>query len=265
SRFGVRSDYQNYVIKRLAEFGRKYKLFGAQTVVSTADCLTREGAERLVSEAGQLGPIGGVFHLTLLLHDSLIESQSVENFTETVENKSKIFAHLDQVTRALPYKLDYFVVFSSLACGKGNAGQSNYAFGNSMCERICEERRRVGLHGLSIQYGPIGDVGALSEKDQAVQLSNLRKQRINSVLEVLDKLLAVNKTIVTSFVKAERIMQSGSRQKRMVKELWRALGIDPDTTPDHLTLGEIGLESMFAVELQQELEREWNIKMSINH
>ena len=66
-------------------------------------------------------------------------------------------------------------------------------------------------------------------------------------------------------MKAERTTQSGGRQKRMIKELWKALGIDPLTTPDHLTLGEIGLESMFAVELQQELEREYNIKISLNH
>jgi hypothetical protein len=58
--------------------------------------------------------------------------------------------------------------------------------------------------------------------------------------------------------------ETGNRQTRMVGELWRALGIDPETTPNHLTLGEIGLESMFAVELQQEMEREWQIKMSIN-
>ena len=51
----------------------------------------------------------------------------------------------------------------------------------------------------------------------------------------------------------------------MVKELWKALGIDPQTTPDHLTLGEIGMESMFAVELQQELEREFNITIGLNY
>ena len=51
----------------------------------------------------------------------------------------------------------------------------------------------------------------------------------------------------------------------MIAELWKALGVDPETTPNHLTLGEIGLESMFAVELQQELEREFNMKMNINH
>ena len=51
----------------------------------------------------------------------------------------------------------------------------------------------------------------------------------------------------------------------MIAELWKALGVDPETTPNHLTLGEIGLESMFAVELQQELEREFNMKLNINH
>ena len=51
----------------------------------------------------------------------------------------------------------------------------------------------------------------------------------------------------------------------MVSELWKALGVDPETTPNNMTLGEIGLESMFAVELQQELEREYNMKIGINH
>ena len=51
----------------------------------------------------------------------------------------------------------------------------------------------------------------------------------------------------------------------MIKELWKALGIDPQTTPDYLTLGEIGIESMFAVDLQQELEREFNITIGLNY
>ncbi|CAG2176900.1 unnamed protein product [Oppiella nova] len=235
-------------------------------MVSTADCQTIDGTKQLLTEAQGLGPIGGVFHLALVLNDCLLENQTVDKFCEAIHTKHKIFANLDQMSRQLDYNLDYFVVFSSITCGKGNGGQSQYAFGNSMCERICEERRRDGLHGLAVQYGPIGDVGVFTDADQLIQMTNFQKQRIHSCCDVLDKLLAMNAPIVTSFVRAERAVQTGgTRQKRMVKELWRALGIDPDTTPDHLTLGEIGMESMFAVELQQELEREWNIKMSINH
>ena len=56
----------------------------------------------------------------------------------------------------------------------------------------------------------------------------------------------------------------GTKESRIVSQIWQALGIDPKTTPDHLTLGEIGMESMFAVELQQGLERDYDIKVSLN-
>lgn len=52
-----------------------------------------------------------------------------------------------RVTREACPELDYFVVFSSVSSGRGNAGQSNYGFANSAMERICEKRRHEGLPG----------------------------------------------------------------------------------------------------------------------
>ena len=97
-----------------------------------------------------------------------------------------MFNNLDVESRKLGYNLDYFVVFSSVSCGKGNAGQSNYAFGNSLCERICEQRRNDGLHGLAIQYGPVGDVGVFGKSDQLFSMLTIQKQRINSCCDVLE-------------------------------------------------------------------------------
>lgn len=51
-----------------------------------------------------------------------------------------------------------FVVFSSVSCGRGNAGQTNYGMANSVMERICEQRKRDGLPGVAIQWGAIGEV-----------------------------------------------------------------------------------------------------------
>jgi acyl carrier protein len=45
--------------------------------------------------------------------------------------------------------------------------------------------------------------------------------------------------------------------------LWSSLGVDPKTTPNHIALGELGMESMVAVELQQTLERDYDIKLSL--
>lgn len=52
-----------------------------------------------------------------------------------------------RATREACPELDYFVAFSSVSCGRGNAGQTNYGFANSTMERICEQRRHDGLPG----------------------------------------------------------------------------------------------------------------------
>jgi acyl carrier protein len=65
-------------------------------------------------------------------------------------------------------------------------------------------------------------------------------------------------------VRASRETRTGSSEERLIGQLWSALGVDPKTTPGHMTLGELGMESMFAVELQQGLEREYDIKLSLN-
>lgn len=78
----------------------------------------------------------------------MIENQTTENF-ESV-SKPKVFGtmYLDKVTRELcKDSLDWFVVFSSVSCGRGNAGQANYGLANSFMERICEQRKADGLHG----------------------------------------------------------------------------------------------------------------------
>ena len=67
--------------------------------------------------------------------------------------------HLDRVTWKLCPQLKYFVVFSSLSCGRGHGGQSNYGMANSVMGRICENRKREGLPAVAIiQCGAIGEV-----------------------------------------------------------------------------------------------------------
>lgn len=70
---------------------------------------------------------------------------------------------MDICSRKLCPKLKHFVIFSSVSCGRGNAGQTNYGYANSVMERICEQRRKCGLPGLAIQWGAVGDVGLVAE------------------------------------------------------------------------------------------------------
>ncbi len=78
----------------------------------------------------------------------MMENQSKELFQEVADTKVAGTLHLDHVTReCCSDSLDWFVVFSSVSSGRGNAGQANYGFANSLMERVCEQRRYDGLPG----------------------------------------------------------------------------------------------------------------------
>jgi len=138
SRNGVKNAYQKLYLKRLKEFGK------IELRVSTNNITTLEGTNNLIDEANSMGPVGGVFNLALVLHDAFIENQTVQSFKECCQPKFEGLINLDKVTRAKCPQLDYFVAFSSLTSGRGNAGQTNYGYANSGMERICEIRRADG-------------------------------------------------------------------------------------------------------------------------
>ena len=78
-----------------------------------------------------------------------MEKQTTELFKSVGQPKVEGTSNLDHVTRQSPYKesVDWFVVFSSVSCGRGNAGQASYGFANSFMERVCEQRKEHKLPG----------------------------------------------------------------------------------------------------------------------
>lgn len=98
------------------------------------------------------GAVGGIFNLAVLLRDSILENQSCDKFFESFGPKVFATRYLDELSRVLCQRLQYFVVFSSAACGRGNAGQTNYAMANSIMERIIEKRVSDNLPGKAIQW-----------------------------------------------------------------------------------------------------------------
>lgn len=146
-----------------------------------------------------MGTLGGVFHLAVVLRDSLFENQTAQKFKEATEAKYFGTMNLDEATRKYCSKLRWFVAFSSVSAGRGNAGQTNYGWSNSTMERIVEQRRKDGFSGIAIQWGPIGDVGIILEKmgDNKTVVSGTIPQRIPSCLSCLDMFLAMDHPIVS--------------------------------------------------------------------
>lgn len=56
--------------------------------------------------------------------------------------------YLDKASRSVSNDLKYFVTFSSISCGRGNRGQTNYGYANSIMERISEQRQNQNLSAV---------------------------------------------------------------------------------------------------------------------
>ncbi|NXP54355.1 FAS synthase, partial [Heliornis fulica] len=261
SRSGIRTGYQ---AKRVKE----WKALGIQVLVSTNDIATLEGTQLLIEEALKLGPVGGIFNLAVVLRDGMIENQTPELFWEVNKPKYSGTLHLDWVTRKKCPDLDYFVVFSSVSCGRGNAGQSNYGFANSTMERICEQRYHDGLPGLAIQWGAIGDVGILLKTmgNKDIVVGGTVPQQISSCMEVLDTFLNQPHPVVSSFVLAEKVSvkAEGGSQRDLVEAVGHILGVrDVNSLNGESSLADLGLDSLMGVEVRQTLERDYDIVMTM--
>lgn len=145
SRSGIRSGYQSLMIRRWVDRG-------VQVLVDTNDTTTAAGTKKLLNAATKLGPVGGIFNLAAVLRDGLLDDRTEDDFEAVCVPKVDATKHLDLISRELCPELDYFICFSSVSCGRGNIGQTNYGLANSAMERICELRQASGLPGTAIQW-----------------------------------------------------------------------------------------------------------------
>lgn len=241
-----------------------WKAFKNEVEVNTFDSTTTEGCELLINNATSFGEVCGIWNLACSLDDGMFVNQTEETFKKCLKPKAHATVNLSGISRKLCPKLKYFVAFSSVSCGFGNPGQTNYAMANSIIERVVERRHCEGLPAKVIQWGPIADVGLLfgSDKNVALKLSGLDFQTISSCLQVLDKLLLADDPVVLSMVVAGK--ENFDLGTKSVKEIiLNILGIkDVNSVKPDALLGELGMDSLISVELSQILARDYDVRLS---
>ncbi|XP_018312237.1 fatty acid synthase [Mycetomoellerius zeteki] len=254
SRTGIKSGYQRMKIRLWKSYGVNVLIIKNIDVADLKDC------EYLLRTAEKEAPVDAIFNLGVVLKDGVLSNQSAETFAESFQSKARATQMLDKLSRKICLNLRHFVVFSSVSCGRGNAGQTNYGMANSIMERICEKRVKEGLPGLAIQWGAVGDVGLVAdmqEDDKELIIGGTLQQKISCCLDELDKFLLQSRPIVSSMVVAEKKL---GHQKSLVETVANILNIsDMKIVSPNSSLAELGMDSMMAVEIKQTLEREFDV------
>ncbi|KAI8425437.1 hypothetical protein MSG28_007182 [Choristoneura fumiferana] len=259
SRSGVRTGYQAWCIRRWREKGIRVD-------VSTSDVTTVAGARALLEDATHAAPVGAIFNLAAVWHDAFLENLTPETFQAVAKPKINGTFALDMASRDLAPQLDYFVVFSSVACGRGSLGQSNYGLANSAMERLCEQRQADGLPTLAVQWGVIGDVGIVARTHGAsdIVLGDTVPQRIASCLTTLGTLMTLPHAVTAAMVVADKCPSQKKPSQDLVRVIANILGIkDPSKVSDGTTFLELGVDSLMGGEIERTLERGYALLLSV--
>lgn len=190
SKYGVRTGYQARKLRILRDE------YSALIQVLPVDVREEVECLELIKEAVGMSvekKIGGIFHLASMVEDMLFEqqypvSQMHEVLRKIADYRYQGAFNLDKLTRGegIMDETGYFVVFapviSQITCP-------------SVFEKICETRRRVGRHGLTIQWGCNVENALTLEKmfayDNIVELPTtyVVPSRVFSALKIMESVL----------------------------------------------------------------------------
>jgi len=167
---------------------------GTEVVVAQVDVTREEQVARLLaSMRTSMPPLRGIIHSVLVMDDGILLHLNRERLTRVLAPKVMGAWHLHTLTLDVP--LDFFVCFSSLTSMLGIAGQGSYAAANAFLDTLASFRRARGLPGLTINWGPLADVGWLArhpEVGERVMRQGARALSVDTALEVLGRLLTAD-------------------------------------------------------------------------
>jgi acyl carrier protein len=168
---------------------------GVEVVVRKLDVTREQQVEGLLSEIrATLPPLRGVIHSVLVMDDGILLHQTDERFHKVVDPKVLGAWNLHRHTQDAP--LDFFVCFSSLTSMLGMGGQGSYAAGNLFLDILASLRRGQGLPALTINWGPLADVGWLARHaavNERVLRQGARAMSSTQALDVLGRLLTTER------------------------------------------------------------------------
>jgi len=169
------------------------KANGTDVVTIRCDVSNESEVARALSKIRDtMPPLRGIIHAAGVLDDHVFLKLEPESFRRVFAPKVLGAWNLHTLTASLP--LDFFVLFSSVASVLGSPAQANYAAANAFLDGLAGDRRAHGLPGLSINWGPWGEVGmaarAASARGPASKV--MRPLPPTEALAILDRLFEKN-------------------------------------------------------------------------
>lgn len=264
---------------------------GNRVQVITGDIAQPDTAARLVAavERAGLRP-AGLLHSAMVLADEVVLNMSVPAAARVFAPKVAGHWWLHKATEHLD--LDWWLTFSSAASLLGSPGQGAYAAANSWVDGLVAYRRSRGLPAIGINWGPWAQVGRaqfLADRGFSMITPQLGLAAMRQLLAVDRGRTGVFGFDVRQWLQSFPAAQGSSllaglvdpidreasledvlrradpptRQQRLVSYLCdlaaRELGLTPSRLDTQSALDHLGLDSLRALALRNQIEHDLGI------
>ena len=140
---------------------------GCRVDVESLDVAEAQAVRELLARIAADGrPLHGIVHAAGVLDDGLLNNQTPQRCAAVAAAKLVGAIALDAASRELAPALEFFVCYASVAALLGSPGQAAYGAANGALDGLMAERRRAGLPGLSLAWGPWAGEGMASRAPQ---------------------------------------------------------------------------------------------------
>ena len=261
---------------------------GSTVITIAVDIANAREVRALIRRfGGEWPPLRGVFHLAATMADAPIGAMGSRRIADVMRVKAGGALALHRATKAID--LDHFVLFSSISGMLGNASQANYNAANTFLDALAAMRHATSRPALSLALGPVGDVGMLRGRERAKDFlarRGLGPIGFEDVLAILPTVLGCGEAVVAvadlrwpALARAQRQLvdtarfsaiaalaadpaprggdgaapPGGSREAARAlvhREISAILRMDPADIRDDTPLGQMGMDSLMATELE---------------
>ncbi|MBB5081836.1 type I polyketide synthase [Nonomuraea endophytica] len=269
---------------------------GAHVTVAAADVADKEELARVLAAIPADHPLTAVVHTAGLVDDGVLTSLTPERVAAVLRPKVQGALNLHELTKE--HDLAAFVLYSSIAGLLGAPGQGAYAAANAYLDALAETRRAAGLPATSLAWGlwaqPSGITAHLTDLDRArAARGGLRALPTREALTLFDAALgAAPPVVVTAALDLAAIQDPPPILRSLVRPARRTasaagpdlaalpedrratavleaitehvaavLGVAPAAVAPDLPFGDLGLDSLTAVELRNRLDARSGLRL----
>lgn len=162
---------------------------GSKVICMSANISNEPEMKKIISQIkADFSKIDGIVHAAGSIRDNLIENTSEKDFKEVIDPKISGTWILDHLTKE--DKLDFFILFSSMATLFGNIGQGNYVSANYFLDSYPHYLAKNQRNALTINWGlwkEVGMAAASKDKDERLSKPISNKEGLNAFNELLNK------------------------------------------------------------------------------